>query len=242
MSDPFVVVQEDVVSAFEQARSLLASWRALGGKRRSPQEENEFQYVTDELYSTLTSIGSDLNDLQETIDVARVAPAEYGLTSAQITERQAFVASKHKAVEDMRRTLTKPDSGRRGGNSSGNGGGGSSSGRNAGPASAGRSNAEFDGHQSQHQILIDQQDQQFDSMLDTVRNLHGIASTMNTELDTQAIMLGEVDTLMDRTQARLSSARKKVDKFLRDKSNRSIYVAVVLFAVILVLLMLIIFT
>ncbi|KAJ2708852.1 hypothetical protein H4R19_004544, partial [Coemansia spiralis] len=223
----------DVVSAFEQARSLLASWRKLGNKKRGPQEENEFQYVTDELYSTLTSIGGDLNDLQETVDVAREAPGEYGLTDAQIAERQAFVASKHKAIEDMRRTLAKPDSNR----------GSSRSAAPAAPTAASRGgDPEFGGHQTQHQILMDQQDQQFDSMLDTVRNLHGIASTMNTELDTQAILLGEVDTLVDRTQSRLSSARRKVDKFLRDKSNRSIHIVLVLFAVILVLLLLIIFT
>ncbi|KAJ1734412.1 Syntaxin-10 [Coemansia biformis] len=234
----------DVITAFEQARSLLASWRALNQKRRGPQEENEFQYVTDELYSTLTSIGDDLNDLQGTIDVARDAPGDYGLTEAQVAERQSFVAAKHRAIEDMRRTLAQPEDRAAAARSTRAGGNvgsavGTAAAGGGGPA---RGDAEFGGYQMQHQMLMEQQDQQFDSMLGTVRNLHGIASTMNTELDTQAILLGEVDTLVDRTQSRLASARKKVDRFLRDKSNRSIHIVLVMFVVILVLLMLIIFT
>ncbi|KAI7834369.1 hypothetical protein BX661DRAFT_52257 [Kickxella alabastrina] len=70
MSDPFVIVQDDVVSSFEQAKTLLASWQRLNTKRRSPQEENEFQFMTDELHSSLKSIDTDLDDLQETIAVA----------------------------------------------------------------------------------------------------------------------------------------------------------------------------
>ncbi|KAJ2080673.1 Syntaxin-6 [Coemansia sp. RSA 988] len=246
MSDPFVVVQEDVVSTFEQARTLLASWRMLHQKTRSPQEENEYQFVTDELYSTLTSVESDLTDLQEAVDAARETPAEYGLSGSQITERQNFVASKRQAVEDMRHILTQPDakkgSHRIGLRDTRSDRGNSAHDYHRHHSGSREHNVEVENYQEQHQVLMDQQDQQFDSMLDTVRNLHGIASTMNTELEDQAIMLDDVGSLMERTQSKLSSARKKVDKFLRDKNNRSIYIALVLFLIILVLLLLVIFT
>ncbi|KAJ2564667.1 Syntaxin-6 [Coemansia sp. RSA 1822] len=234
MSDP------DVVSAFEQAKTLYASWKGLNSKKRSPQEENEYQFVTDELYSTLTSISNDLEDLQETVDVARDAPADYGLSAAQIGERHNFIAGRRKTIEDMRHFLAQPDA------------------KTSQPAKAPFSGAphhhtdargshrphaaEFDGHQEQHQILMQQQDEQFDAMLDTVRNLHGIAGTMNTELDDQAILLDEVGTLVDRIQTKLASARRKVDKFLRESNGRSICIVLAMFAAILVLLMLIIFT
>ncbi|KAJ2476132.1 Syntaxin-6 [Coemansia sp. RSA 2131] len=235
MSDP------DVVSAFEQAKTLYASWKGLNSKKRSPQEENEYQFVTDELYSTLTSISNDLEDLQETVDVARDAPADYGLSAAQIGERHNFIAGRRKTIEDMRHFLAQPDA------------------KTSQPAKAPFSGAphhhhtdargshrphaaEFDGHQEQHQILMQQQDEQFDAMLDTVRNLHGIAGTMNTELDDQAILLDEVGTLVDRMQTKLTSARRKVDKFLRESNGRSICIVLAMFAAILVLLMLIIFT
>ncbi|KAI9475242.1 Syntaxin-6 [Coemansia sp. RSA 989] len=237
MTDPFLVVQEDVVSAFEQAKTLFASWKGLHRKKRSPQEENEFQFVTDELYSTLKSIDNDLEDLQETVDIARSAPAEYGLSPAQISERHNFIAGKKRAIEDMRNFLNQPsnpqqqsaDTSIRHHHTDGRG-------------SHRPHNVEFEGHQQQHQVMIQQQDEQFDAMLDTVRNLHGIASTMNTELDDQAILLDEVGSIVDRTQAKLSSARKKVDKFLRDNNSRSICIVLSLFAAILVLLLLIIFT
>ncbi|KAJ2161896.1 hypothetical protein GGF46_001087 [Coemansia sp. RSA 552] len=243
LADPFVVVQEDVIAAFDQARTLYASWRALSQKRRSPQEENEFQFVTDELYNTLTSIGGDLDDLQETIDVARETPDAYGLSAAQVVERQNFVAGKHKAVSDMRLALSQADTSAgpaasRGGLGSTGHGHDSSWGHPHHP----HPDTGADGGQQQQQILIEQQDTQLDSMLDTVRNLHGIAETMNTELDDQAIMLDEVGTLMDRTQSKLSKARQRVNRFLRESSNGSIYTALILFVVILVLLVLIIFT
>ncbi|KAJ1665666.1 Syntaxin-10 [Coemansia sp. RSA 1813] len=237
MTDPFDIVQEDVIGSFEQTRTLFASWKQLNGRKRSPQEENEFQFMTDELYSSITSIGNDLDDLQETIDVSRNAPDEYGLTSAEIKERQEFVSSKKRAVSDMRKSLAQPSKSAKGLASGGN------SARNeeeqvgyTGGAGLGSQ------QQQQYEMLMEEQDQHFDSMLGTVRNLHGIASTMNTELDTQAVLLDEVNGLVDRTQSRLASAKKKVDKFLRDKNNRSLHIVLILFVVILVLIMLIIFT
>ncbi|KAJ2747380.1 hypothetical protein GGI20_000518 [Coemansia sp. BCRC 34301] len=233
MSDPFVIVQEDVTASFEQAKTLLVSWRRLSGKRRSPQEENEYQFMTDEIYSTANSINADLNELQETIDVAHEAPEDYGLTLAQISERQSFVATGRKALEEMRRALAQPAT-----RAAAAGAGAADSRRNESE----HHTVEFNHHQNQQQVLMEQQDEHLDAMLDTVRNLQGIAGTMNTELDDQAILLDEMGHLVDRTQSKLTAARKSVDKFLRDKNNRSLHIILILFAVILVLIVLVIFT
>ncbi|KAJ2360407.1 Syntaxin-10 [Coemansia sp. RSA 2611] len=236
MSDPFVIVQEDVTASFEQAKTLLVSWRKLNGKRRSPQEENEYQFMTDEVYSTANSISADLDELQETIDVAREAPEDYGLSLAQISERQSFVATGRKALEEIRRALAqpvskakpkaKPDSGmsdeRRAQNE--------------------HHTVEFNHHQMQQQVLMEQQDEHLDSLMYTVRNIHGIAGTVNTELDDQAILLDEMDGLVDRTQSKLTAARNTVNKFLHDQSNRSLHLILILFVAILVLIVLIVFT
>ncbi|KAJ2726678.1 Syntaxin-10 [Coemansia sp. Benny D115] len=234
MSDPFVIVQDDVVSSFDQATTLLASWQRLHGKRRTAQEENEYQYMTDELHSTLKSLNSDLDDLQETIDVAKDFPEDYGLTAAKLADRQRFVTTKSRDVESMRQTLlSKPATKQSAGASLVHGGGSAQSEHLA---------LEISNHQNQQQLLMEQQDEHFDAMLGTVRNLHGIASTMNTELDSQAVLIDEVNDLVDRTHTNLRKARKAVDKFLRDKSNRSLQIILLLFAAILVLIMLIIFT
>ncbi|KAJ2707302.1 hypothetical protein FB645_000813 [Coemansia sp. IMI 203386] len=233
MSDPFLVVQDDVISSFEQTQTLLASWQRLNNKRRSPQEENEYQFMTDELHSSLKSIRSDLNDLQETIDVARDFPEDYGLTPAKLADRQRFVSDRSKVVENMRGILNNPAPSQQKQVPSAAGGGRQQSEQFA---------VELDNYQGNQQMLMQQQDDHFDAMLGTVRNLHGIANTMNTELDSQAILLDEVDDLVDRTQSKLSSARDKVSRFLRERGNRSLYTILILFVVILVLLMLIIFT
>lgn len=243
MSDPFVIVQEDVVAAYEQAETLLASWRKLKGKKRSPQEENEFEYLSDELFSTIKSLKSDLDDLKETIDIAQESPEDYGLSSKDLETRRVFVSSKRKAVDEMHRVLsdkpqkqTKPKAATATTITT----------RQVGHHAVDFSDSQQQQHnqhsQQQQQMLIEQQDEHLDSMVHTVRNLHGIAGTMNTELDDQAILLDEMDNLMDSTQNKLDSARKKVEKFLRDKNNRSIHIVIVLFLVIMLLIFLIIFT
>ncbi|KAJ2740811.1 hypothetical protein H4S06_006019, partial [Coemansia sp. BCRC 34490] len=179
----------------------------------------------------------------ETIDVSRSAPDEYGLTSAEIKGRQEFVGSKKRALGEMRKTLAQSsESAKTQANVQGGGGGRSGGGRAEEEQVAGYSAEEFGTQQQQYQMMMEEQDQHFDSMLGTVRNLHGIASTMNTELDTHAVLLDEVNGLVDRTLSRLASAKRKVDRFLQDKNNRSLHIVIVLFVVILILIMLVIFT
>ncbi|KAJ2016069.1 hypothetical protein GGI01_003141 [Coemansia sp. RSA 376] len=236
MSDPFVIVQEDVTASFDQAKTLLVSWRKLSGKRRSPQEENEYQFMTDEIYSTANSINTDLDELQETIDVAREAPEDYGLSLAQISERQIFVDTGRKALEEMRRALAQPVPNAKAKVKTGGGAAGEQRKQSE------HHTVEFNHHQVQQQVLMEQQDEHLDAMMDTVRNLHGIAGTMNTELDDQAILLDDMDDLVDRTQSKLTAARNTVNKFLRDQNSSSLRVILILFVVILVLIVLIIFT
>ncbi|KAJ1884171.1 Syntaxin-6, partial [Kickxella alabastrina] len=156
MSDPFIIVQDDVVSSFEQAKPLLASWQRLNTKRRSPQEENEFQFMTDELHSSLKSIDTDLDDLQETIAVASDFPEDYGLSPAKLAERQKFVTTKQRAIEDMRRTLNQPPPQITPMRAQG-----------GGRAQSEHLALEVSNHQGQQQMLMEQQDEQFDSMLGT---------------------------------------------------------------------------
>ncbi|OMJ18536.1 Syntaxin-10 [Smittium culicis] len=76
------------------------------------------------------------------------------------------------------------------------------------------------------EIIMEQQDEHMDSILGTVRNLRGMAGAMNTELDDQAVLLDEVDGMVDNTQNRLASARYKVNDFLRrSKGNPFFYYA-----------------
>ncbi|KAJ2786386.1 Syntaxin-10 [Coemansia interrupta] len=237
MSDPFLIVQDEVVSSFDQARMLLASWKKLDAKRRSPQEENEYQYMTDELHSSLKAISTDLTDLQETIDVARDFPEDYGLNAAKLNERQQFVTTRFKAIDEMRRVLSVQPAASKKPSAAAN-----TAALNESRAQSESIALEFTNNQGQQQMLMQQQDEHLDEMLGTVRNLHGIAGTMNTELDSQAILLDEVSDMVDRTQSNIQSAQRKVQKFLSDKGNRSLHIIIILFIVILVLLLLVIFT
>ncbi|PVV02020.1 hypothetical protein BB560_003537 [Smittium megazygosporum] len=103
--------------------------------------------------------------------------------------------------------------------------------------------ADFAAQQQQQHIIIDQQDEHMDSMLGTVRNLRGIADTMNTELDDHVILLDEMDGMVDRTQSRLDSARSRVADFLKkSQENSPLKVILILILLVIILLALVIMT
>ncbi|PVZ97654.1 hypothetical protein BB558_006375 [Smittium angustum] len=102
---------------------------------------------------------------------------------------------------------------------------------------------DFAAQQQQQQIILEQQDEHMDSILGTVRNLRGIAHTMNNELDDHAVLLDEVNEMVDNTQNRLNNARNQVGNFLRrSQENHPIKVILILVLLILLMIALIIMT
>jgi t-SNARE syntaxin family protein len=63
--------------------------------------------------------------------------------------------------------------------------------------------------------LMHEQDEQLDGVFRTVGNLRQQADDMGRELEEQAVMIGEVDTLADRVGGKLQSGMSKLKYIIR---------------------------
>ncbi|CAG8760411.1 4447_t:CDS:2, partial [Dentiscutata erythropus] len=77
-------------------------------------------------------------------------------------------------------------------------------------------NTRFIENETFHQsVLIQEQDDQLQSLYGTARNIHDIATTMRDEIDDQNMLLDEFGEHTDRTSSRLDYAMKKVKYIIK---------------------------
>ncbi|EGN94378.1 hypothetical protein SERLA73DRAFT_144057 [Serpula lacrymans var. lacrymans S7.3] len=85
--------------------------------------------------------------------------------------------------------------------------------------------------------MIDDQDSHLDNLSNSITRQHHISLQINSELDTHAGILDELDTDLDHTATRLGSARKRLDKVARGvRGNVSTVTIAVLIVVLLILI------
>lgn len=76
--------------------------------------------------------------------------------------------------------------------------------------------------QRQHE-LMHEQDEQLDGVFRTVGNLRQQANDMGRELEDQAIMIDEVDTLADRVGGKLQNGMARIRHVIRENEGKEIY-------------------
>lgn len=81
-------------------------------------------------------------------------------------------------------------------------------------------NAYGEFEQQQQQEMMHEQDEQLDGVFRTVGNLRTQAEDMGRELEDQAGMLDEVDTLADRVGGKLQNGMKKVGYIIKKNEGR----------------------
>ncbi|KAJ8663101.1 hypothetical protein O0I10_001278 [Lichtheimia ornata] len=87
------------------------------------------------------------------------------------------------------------------------------------------------------QRIIEDQDTNLDHLSDAIRRQRELGLLIGDELDTHAQLIDETHEMVDRTDARLQKARKKLNYVGRKvKDNRSICIVIVLIFVFFVLL------
>jgi t-SNARE complex subunit (syntaxin) len=65
------------------------------------------------------------------------------------------------------------------------------------------------------------QDAKLDQMSKSLDRLSEMAKTISTELDTQAIMMKDIDEKMDETQVKMDSATQRIYKLLKKVPSKS---------------------
>ncbi|KAM3510972.1 hypothetical protein MY11210_005371 [Beauveria gryllotalpidicola] len=230
--DPFLQVQQDVLSQLSSARPLFASYlriRSLASAASSP----ELASARADLEAALSTLAEDLSDLVASVAAVESSPAAYGLSAEEVARRKRLVHEVGGEVDDMREELQRKLA---------------ASGAMSDPAMGGGeqqqeeedSYAEFE--QQQQLAMMRDQDQHLDGVFQTVGNLRRQADDMGRELEEQHEMLEVVDSVADRVGGRLQNGMSKLQTVIRRNEDRysGCCIAVLIFVLILLLVLLLI--
>ncbi|RAL09213.1 SNARE domain protein [Aspergillus homomorphus CBS 101889] len=243
-TDPFLQVQAEVLSTLQSTRPLFASYLRIRSLAKSPSNP-ELQQARSELETTLTDLTADLDDLVESVRAIEQDPYRFGLELEEVQRRRSLVTEVGAEVENMREELQRAvatttttaathglpnpadfDDGDAGGLLSPSGG-----------------DDYYAAMEQQRQMeLMHEQDEQLDGVFRTVGNLRQQADDMGRELEEQAVMIDEVDTLADRVGGKVQSGMSRLKHIIRKNEDTmsSFAIAVLIFVLVLLLILLLV--
>ncbi|KAK3997489.1 syntaxin-6 [Cladorrhinum sp. PSN332] len=231
--DPFLQVQQDVLSQLQSTRPLFTSYlriRSLSTSATSP----ELSSARSDLESAIQYLVEDLADLVESVKAVESNPAQYGLSETEVARRKRLVQEVGGEIEDMRDELAKVSSSYSGGNSH----------NLPDPSSFEDGNEDYAAQfeQEQQVMMMREQDEQLDGVFQTVGNLRRQADDMGRELEEQGELLQVVDNLTERVGGRLQTGMEKMKHIIRRSEDRwsscCIGVLIVVLIILLILLLL----
>ncbi|KAJ5562938.1 t-SNARE [Penicillium sp. DV-2018c] len=236
-ADPFLQVQADVVSTLQTSRPLFSSYLRIRSLAKSPSNP-ELKQARAELEATLTELTADVNDLVESVRAIEQDPYRYGLELEEVQRRRKLVDDVGDEVEKMhqelQQTVSKAD--------------------DALPnptefdaaleeEERGRGGEDYYAsmEQQRQSELMHEQDEQLDGVFRTVGNLRQQADDMGRELEDQAVMINEVDTLADRVGGKLANGMSRIKHIVRKNEDTwsSFCIATLIFVLVLLLILLI---
>ncbi|ROT39324.1 hypothetical protein SODALDRAFT_323725 [Sodiomyces alkalinus F11] len=240
--DPFLQVQQDVLTQLDSTRSLFTSYlriRSLSTKASSP----ELVAARTDLESALAALAEDLSDLIESVRAVEADPTQFGLDAAEVTRRERLVQEVGGEVEDMRDELHKTRQ-----EASAGPGSGDLPDPNSFSIPDGDGDGDGDGdyvaefERQQQTEMMREQDTHLDGVFQTVGNLRRQAGDMGRELEEQREMLEVVDTVADRVGGRLQTGMTKLQFVIRRNEDRlsSCCIAVLITVLIIILVLLLV--
>ncbi|PLB42297.1 SNARE domain protein [Aspergillus candidus] len=242
-ADPFLQVQADVLKTLQTSRPLFSSYLRIRSLAKSPTNP-ELQQSRSELETNLTDLSADLDDLIESVRVVEQDPYRYGLELEEVSRRRQLVNDVGAEVENMRlelqRAVSTADHQHNAGLPNPADFADDSEGEEEGLG--GRGGDHYAAMEQQRQVeLMHEQDEQLDGVFRTVGNLRDQANDMGRELEEQAVMIGEVDTLAERVGGKLQGGMARLKHIVRknEDSYSSFCIAVLIFVLVLLLILVI---
>lgn len=203
--DPFLQVQADVLSLLDSTRPLFTSYLRIRSSASSPSNPQLVE-ARQELESNLTDLSTDLHDLIDSVKAVDGDPYKYGIDIDEVSRRRKLVEDIGAEIEDMHRQLNQTVS----------------KAPLAHPDSFGAADGEdeeddeYGQFEEQRQMeIMHEQDQALDGVFQTVGNLRMQADTMGRELEEQADMLEDVDSITERVGGKLQTGMKKIGFVIR---------------------------
>ncbi|RYP71874.1 hypothetical protein DL769_004587 [Monosporascus sp. CRB-8-3] len=261
--DPFLQVQQDVLSQLQNARPLFASYlriRSLRSANNNATASPELASARSDLESCLATLAEDLADLVGSVRAVESDPSQYGLSAAEVTRRRRLVQEVGGEIEDMREELSKQQQQEAASSGTTEKMGSASANARAARAAAssdlpppsafaigdGRDDDDDDGdayeefEQRQQQQMMREQDAQLEGVFTTVGTLRRQADDMGRELEEQREMLEVTDDLADRVGGRLQTGMAKLGHVVRAGEDRYSGCCVALLITVLVVLLVLI--
>ena len=226
-TDPFLSVREDVEANIEQAKQLIESYQRI--IKTSSSDSAEVVQTLEDIDAMFEELDADIVDLRQSVNVISQDPEKYGVTIKEVEKRRGFLSNIEGDAAKLR-SLAHPTSSENPFKSNED-------------AVADRVQTEEDREQEElyQQQLMDDQDEQLDSVFHTVGNLRLQANTMGQELGEQAEMLEEFEMAVDKSANRLKRGMKQIQVFLKkNEDSRSNCCIGVLIFVLIILLVLVI--
>lgn len=246
--DPFLSVQSDVLSTLTSTRHLFSSYLRIRTLSPNPTSPELLQSRTD-LKANLETLTADLADLLDSVQAVESDPYAFGLDVAEVQRRRGFVRDVGDEVEGMRRELEGVVETHVAGahvNSTTTNGKPNMNGKLPAPAAFDDDREDEDDPygefaQQQQEVMMREQDEQLDGVFQSVGVLRNQAQDMGRELEEQAVLIDDVDTLADRVGGKLTVGVKKVGEVIRrNEDGVSSCCIAVLIVVLIVLLILVI--
>jgi t-SNARE syntaxin family protein len=164
-----------------------------------------------------------LNDLVESVRAIEQDPYRYGLELEEVQRRRKLVDDVGNEVEQMHQELQQAVSNAPTGDSLPNPTEFDAAleeeerGRGRGRGSGGDDDDDYYASMEQQRQteLMHEQDEQLDGVFRTVGNLRQQADDMGRELEDQAVMIDEVDTLADRVGGKLANGMSRIKHIVR---------------------------
>lgn len=201
-ADPFLIAEVDILSVLSTTRSLLESYIRIR-RTASTHATPELLSARADLTSALEDLTTDLQDLVDSVRAVEGDPYRYGLDVTEVERRRQLVAGVGREIESMRSEVSKTAEMGRGHSV-------------AGLPNPDKFEDEEDGdgyaafEEQRQQELLQEQDEQLESVFRTVGNLRMQADEMGRELEEQGELLDSVDHLADRVGGKLQEGLKKV--------------------------------
>lgn len=213
-NDPFLSAQQDLLALLAQSRQQLQSYLRIRSSASSAQSPELYEARQD-LESTLTDLSVDLQDLVDSVKAIEGDPSRYDLSKTEVERRRKLVADVAAEVEVMRGRLneTVQDADARKRASLSHPDTYASQVEDGDPLAGNEDDDEdeYGAWEEQRQLeIMHEQDEALDSVFQTVGNLRMQADTMGRELEEQAEMLEETESIADRVGGKLAKGLKGI--------------------------------
>jgi len=249
LQDPFYVVKEEVQQSVSGVTTLYERWQELLRNTNTSQND-EFKWTTNQIKNGIKSIEWDIQDLEETIGIVEGNRQRFKLEASEVESRKAFITETKSTIKKMKDDLNNATTKGKLENDARNTlmdtqkrKGGQDQGRFDGlqRAIAEDNDQYINNSHQQMQVTMTAQDEDLDAISKATGTLKEMGITINDELLRQQVILGDMDSEVDKTSVRLNNVLKRLNKLLDSTSDRVQWCMVIVLTLILIGLVIIVF-